>query len=257
MAFQPMNMQSLVRFNSALSSNLLDIFENTLDSCILNDSKRKPSKTFAPSSMRCERISWFRLRGVDPDGEVIPDKGLDFTAKMGVACHEYIQSILSQTSYWVNVSEYIKTIYSDTDYQITKSLYETQIALNSPPIKFACDGILNLQGALVLLEIKSCSHSSFVDLVNPKHEHIYQAKGYCTLLKLPKILFLYIDRQYGDIKVYEVSVSDMDKQSISDMFNRVQNCVETNIAPAPLPRGDRWCNASMCNYYKKCSEYGR
>ena len=257
MAFQPLNMQSLVKFNSALSSNLLDVFENALDGYILNSSKAKPSKTFAPSSMRCERISWFRLRGVEPDGETVPDRGLDFTAKMGVACHEYVQSLLSQTPYWVNVYEYIKTIFSESDYHINISQYETQISLISPPIRFACDGILNLQDNLSLLEIKSCSHSSFVDLTDPKPEHVYQAKGYCTLLKLSKILFLYIDRWYGDIKVYEVCVTENDKQSILNMFSRVLDCVDNRIAPQPLPKGDRWCNASMCNYYKKCSEYGR
>ena len=44
---------------------------------------------------------------------------------------------------------------------------------------------------------------------------------------------------------------------LSKMFERVQKMAESGIAPDGLPSGDSWCSPSMCEWYKKCQEYGR
>ena len=78
-------------FNSDLSCN----FKSLLDKAILDSYKKKeshkPSKTIAPSSLRCERLTYFRLRGVDPDEEISVDRGLEFSAFIGSSCHEMLQ----------------------------------------------------------------------------------------------------------------------------------------------------------------------
>ena len=257
MSFRPLNTQRLARFNSALASHVLDIYELSLQDRIASERSAKPHRTFAPSSMRCERISWFRLRGVEPDKMRTVDVGLDFTAKMGTACHEMIQESLSRTPYWVDVADYIDSLYDSSSYQLVRNGYEVQISMENPPIRFSCDGILKLDDTYVLLEIKSCDHSSFVDLTNIKPQHIYQAKGYGTLLHLDRVIFLYIDRQYGDVKCYEMVITSQDSEAIVNMFDRVQKLADAHLVPEALPKGDSWCTPSMCNYYYKCGEYGR
>lgn len=263
MAFRSANLDHVAKFNSARSCHLVELYKNEVDSEILKSHSRIPHRTFAPSSLRCERMSWFRLRGVEPDAETQPDAQLDFVANMGTACHELLQRRLisamklSENFEWIDVAEYLNVIGIDEQYNVQSSGYETLVEFPDVPVRFAVDGIIKVGEEHCLLEIKSSEYSTWNDLVNPRDEHIAQITAYCTLLHLSTVFFIYIDRQYGDIKSYEIKVSDADKQNLMDMFVRVKQYAEYGIAPEPLPKGDKWCSPSYCQYYHKCAEYGR
>lgn len=247
----------LARFNSANSSDFLDMYESAVDESILEGEKETPSRTFAPSQIRCKRVSWFRLRGVQPEQETRVDRTLNFTAKVGTACHQTIQETLSNKlgKDWIDVEEYLKSEPRTFEYNCRKNGYETQIEVKDPPIKFSPDGILFYKDKYWLLEIKTSEYSSFDKLTDPKPQHIDQIKCYCTLLNIHDALVLYQDRLYGGLKCYEINVSDNDMKQIWDMFTEVQNCVKMNVAPEKLPAGDRHCTPSMCRYYNRCKEW--
>lgn len=264
MAFTVHEFDHLAAFNSAASSELLSKYDKYADEKSLEEAMSKPHKTFAPSSFRCDRRSWFRLRGVDPDEVSVPDRVLDFSAYIGTACHRLIQSNLKELlgTDWVNVSDYLRGEYcSVPDFNYTCEIedngLETLVEISDPPVRFACDGIIRNNDKLYLLEIKSSEFNSWRDLTDPKPQHIDQVECYCTLLGLSDVLFIYIDRMYGGMKCYEYSVVDYKKRDILSRFRKVQEAVRTNLAPDPLPKGDMWCNANWCPYYKKCGEYGR
>ena len=249
----------IARFNSQASDEFLRKYDEYVDDQIQKKNSEVRGRTFAPSSMRCQRQSWFKLRGVQPDVPTTPDRTLDFTAKVGTACHEIIQENLSHIygDDWIDVSEYVK--HANLPYQVncTKSGYETRVEIENPPVKFACDGILRINGIYYLLEIKTSEYSSFDKLVNPKDHHMTQIITYGSLLNLDKALVLYQERQYGGTKCFEVTIDSLQKQEVIDGMKSVMEMVEANIAPPGLPVGDYWCTPSMCKYYKKCQEYGR
>lgn len=262
MAFRGWNVQHLTRFNSADSSEFLDLYEDARDAKILAEYNHPSQKTFAPSSFRCKRIQWFRLRGVDPDVPKNADAVLDFTAQIGTALHRMIQSTLKfhLGERWLDVSEYIKNkIPNPERYQTTPSddSLETLIQCQDPPIRFACDGIIHWKDEDVLLEIKSSEYSSWQDLTDPKPQHVEQTICYCAMLNLRRVFFLYIDRQYGGLKCYDVRHSEAAIQKVHEDMKSVQEAVDYHICPEPLPKGDSWCTESHCKYYKKCAEYGR
>ena len=256
MAFQSIDNFRLARFNSSFSSDFLDFYETSLDNFIRSEESEKPSQTFAPSSIRCKRVSWFRLRGVAPESEAKVDRALQFTADIGIACHHIIQSTLinSLKGDWLDVKEYLSRLNPPYKYSCEQLGFETRISIVDPPIKFAPDGIIRFKGEEVLLEIKSCEHSSFEKLSDIKPNHLDQVKCYCTLLHLHRAVVMYIDRQYGDIKCYEVIVKDSDMRDIWNMFKEVQECVKNNIAP-PKPKDTRYCTPSYCRYYNRCKEW--
>lgn len=245
------------RFNSTDSCDFLDEYERLLDERIRLEESRQPSKTFAPSQLRCKRISWFRLRGVEPEVSPIANRGLQFTATIGTAIHEAIQSNLK--SYlgddWIDVEDYLKSKSLSFEYNCTTSGYETQVEIKNPPVKFAPDGIIRYKGKLMLLEIKSSEYTSFEKLSAPKPQHINQIMTYGTLLDLDSAFVLYVDRQYGNYKCFEVTITDEDRTSVLEMFNEVMRCVDANIAPPKLPSGDAWCSPARCRYYNKCKEW--
>ena len=146
--FKSVESIQLARFNSANSSDFLDLYETALDEMILAGESRIPSKTFAPSQTRCKRVSWFRLRGVQPEKEEVVDRSLDFTAQVGTSCHRRIQEVLSQKlgKDWIDVEEYLKEHGCDYDYTCVKNGYETLIQISNPPVKFAPDGIIFYKG---------------------------------------------------------------------------------------------------------------
>ena len=258
MAFKSANLSRLVKFNSATSSKLIDMYESFVDSKIAARNAEPKHKTFAPSSFRCPRVSWFRLRGVQPDKIPVPDKVLEFTAEIGTACHNVIQANLSELlkDKWLDVKEYLERIEFPYDYTVNKNGFEYQIEIADPPVRFAVDGLIEIDEVVYLLEIKTSEYSSFDELTNPKEQHEDQIKFYCTLLGLDKCLVLYQDRQYGGLKCYEVVVTPADKQAVKDRIKYVQEMVDANIAPDRLPREDSWCTAAYCPYYQLCRQWG-
>lgn len=261
MAFTPANLSRLVKFNSATSSDFVELYENFVNSKIAAKNSEPAHKTFAPSGFRCKRKMWFRLRGTEPDQIKKPDPVLNFTAEIGTAIHRIVQSNLKECLQddYVEVDKFLDAYPIPRNYNIDKSAdsLEYLIQIFDPPVRFACDGILRLNNQYYLLEIKSSEFSSFDSLTGPKDEHIEQVKCYCSLLGLDKVLFMYVDRQYGGVKVYEYKVNELDKRLILDNMSEVQSAVQSMIPPEPLPKGDKWCSPAMCPYYKKCSEWGR
>lgn len=258
MVFKPVESERLARFNSNNSSDFLDMYERAIDESILDGELHTPSRTFAPSQVRCKRISWFRLRGTPSEQETRVDRTLNFTAAIGTACHQNIQYLVSKKlgAGWIDPEEYLKSQNFSYKYNCTKNGYETQIEIFDPvPIKFAPDGIIFWKDKYWLLEIKTSEYSSFDKLTAPKPQHVDQIKCYATLLGIHNVLVLYQDRMYGGLKCYEVTVTDWDMQQTWAMFKDVQNCVSNNIAPEKLPAGDSWCSPSRCRYYNVCKEW--
>lgn len=262
MAFRGWNIQHLAKFNSSDSSEFLDLYESAQDAKILSAYDGPSHKTFAPSSFRCKRIQWFRLRGVQPDKPKVADRVLDFTAIVGTALHRMIQQTLASAldDRWVNVEEYVKDHCPNLQgcvITVDPESHETQIEIEDPPVRFACDGIIKWKNEYILLEIKSSEFSSWQDLTEPKSQHVDQTKCYCALLNLHRTFFLYIDRQYGGVKCYDVSYADYETNKVWSDMREIEDAAVHHLCPDPLPKGDPWCTDAHCKYYKKCAEYGR
>lgn len=257
MAFRSANFAHLAKFNSAVSSDFLDLYNEAIDSKIIAQNAEPKHRTFAPSAFRCPRISWFRLRGVQPDKPNKPDRILQFTADIGTACHELIQSTLSERlgDDWLDVGEYLAQANLGYQYEVSKDGFETHVEIFDPPVRFACDGLVRWKGEYYLLEIKTSEYSSWDELTSAKPQHVDQIKFYATLLNIDKVLVMYQDRQYGEIKCYEMKITLQDMKGIRDKIKYVQDMVESNLAPEKLPKDDPWCTAAHCPYYQKCKEW--
>lgn len=261
MAFKPVNFSHLLTSNSVASRDFLQFYNKYVTDKLTEDASEPAHQTFAPSSFRCNRISWFRLRGTAPDVPKTVDTALNFIAQIGTACHRIVQENLKSAlgEDWIAVEDYLAANPIPYEYTLSPSedSLETHVSIEDPPIRFACDGIVKWKGKYYLLEIKTSEFKSWDNLTAPKSEHLDQIKCYATLLGLAGVLVLYVDRQYGGIKVYELSISDAEKSVVRSRFDYVREMVDANLAPDPLPKGDKWCSPAMCPYYKKCAEWGR
>ena len=255
MAFQKVNFNSVISFNSAYSSRLLDIYREQSLADVRSESARSRSCTFSPSGMRCLRKQWFRLRGVETDVIENPDLGLDFRAKVGTDRHVAIQTRLSKAlgENWISVQDYLKEHPIPYSYDVTENGMESLVRIDSPPIKFAVDGIIQIDGRIFLLEIKTCDYSSFEHLTQQKLVHEDQVTLYSAILGIRDVLFLYEDRQNGGMKSYQYTVKE---SAVSDAISKIQyvmDMAEKRVAPDRLPPSDYMC--SNCEYAKKCREW--
>lgn len=258
MAFRKVNFDSLAKFNSSLSSEFLEMYESFLLEDLESERSNLPNRTIAPSSLRCKRKTWFRLKGTPPEISKL-DTQLEFTAFLGSAIHENIQSRLRDhlgTSF-LDVPNYLQEYVTDHQYSFKQNGLETQIKLEDIPIQFACDGLVELNGEIFLLEIKTVEYESWKNLSGIKQEHIDQIICYCSLLHLDQALVIYIDRRYGNIKCYQLSVKESDKIACLDTIQDILHLANTNIAPEGLPSNDVWCSKGRCPYFNKCETFGR
>lgn len=256
MSFQPLNFASVAKFNSATSSEFLSFYQDYVLQKLREDSLKPKNKTFAPSSFRCARKCWFRLRGVETDMLTNPDPVLNFKAEVGTARHEIIQSNLKEAlgDDWIEVPDYLSKHPIPYEYTLTQKNLETLIEISDPPIRFACDGIIRWKDKIYLLEIKTADYDSWNSLTDWKAVHKDQIQCYSTLLGLPHVIVIYEDRQYGDLKFYEEFVNQLESQAVLDRMHYIQEMVECNLAPDRVPNGDYMCN--NCEYRVKCKQWG-
>jgi hypothetical protein len=261
MSFKKLTTVSTTSFNSATSCDFLFDYEKFVSDKLRSEKSVVRGKTFAPSSLRCNRLQWFKLRGTEPDSITVPDTSLSFIADIGTMCHRNLQSNLMEFlgDNWIEVENYLKKVDIGREYKLEKEEGnpETLVTFYDPPIRFACDGIVIYNGITYLLEIKTSELSSWQTLTTAKLEHVDQVKAYSALLKLPNVLMIYQERQYGGLKCFELKVPQSAWDDTFHRFSTVMDCVKTNIAPEGLPVGDKWCTPSYCPYYNKCKEYGR
>lgn len=248
-----------IEYNSENAKTFLEYYKSNVVNDLLKSCNYVPSKSFAPSSIRCKRKQWFRLRGTEPDKVKEPDVTLNFIADIGTHCHRVIQKNLSEylQDNWLDVKTYLEENPHKYNYSVKRTEYETLVKVEDPPVKFSCDGLVKLNNVVYLLEVKTSEANSMRSLVGPKEEHLDQVMCYCTLLNIDDALVLYQDRQYGSLKCFTYHMKDSDKQRIVNVFEEVQERVNRNMIPGSLPSGDKWCNSSYCEYYRTCKMWGR
>ena len=253
--FKQVKTAQLAQFNSDASCTLVQILQNAVTQDIQEQISRPKPKAFAPSAIRCKRKSWFRLRGAAADKLPEPDAVMDFTAMIGTAIHKYVQSKLSKAlgAEWIEVEDYLREFPIPYKYSLTKTKYETQVSISDPPIKFACDGIIKIRGVYYLLEIKSSDYESWRNLAVSKEHHLDQIETYSTILNIPHVLTLYVDRVYGGMKAYEHTISEDTMCGVRQNMAYVKQMADACIAPERLPAGDYMC--VNCEYKLKCKEW--
>lgn len=258
MGWRVADFSHLAKFNSDTSAKLLDQYEDFVDRQYRIERARISSRTFAPSSFRCPRKSWFRLRGVAKDTASRIDKVLEFAAEIGTARHAVIQQNLKTLlkDDWLSVTEFLQAHPIPYEYFTEESGLETKISIVSPPVTFACDGIIRFNNKIYLLEIKTCDRASWEKLTCPKAVHIDQIKCYSTLLGISDVIFIYEDRQYGEHKVFEIHIAEFEQDDVLQQMNDIMQAVEDHLAPDKV--SGAWSDyiCINCEYLKVCHEWG-
>ncbi len=142
------------------------------------------------STTECDRAVAYNLLGTRKKGS--PEAGLRRIFDMGHAYHEILQEALPLA--WPDI--------------------EVEIPLQDSTLMFEghADGFSKTEE--LVFEIKTISYRGFDKLTKPKPEHIKQALLYARMAKAKTILFIYINKQSGELKTFEVAVDSHGNNSI-------------------------------------------
>lgn len=249
---------------------LIDVANNELsiEQQFLNDLKasieksatgdaRKPSQTYKPSSMNCERQMVYQVLGVEPQEyrttyqlEGICESGTDRHIRIQEAI-ENMQKVLGVDCEYIDVAEFVKQ-RNIPDLEIKgKSGMECKLYHKKLNMSFMCDGIIKYKSKYFIFEFKTEMSRKFYDRKDVDPSHYNQATAYSLAFGLDKVLFVYENRDTLDKKAFIREVTDEMKQ---ELIGRIEYCdsyvKKLKAPPKPTDIAKKTCN--YCLYKNQC-----
>lgn len=222
-----------------------------------NETDYVPTKSFKPSGISsCRRALYYQLTGVMPD-TAAPDTNLVGICESGTHRHDDIQSyVCAMSEYgidceWLDVGDYIiQNDIPDLDI-IGQRGHETKLYSTKYNMRFMCDGLIRYKGELYILEIKTESSRKYGSHSEPHADHKLQAACYSMTLQVPKVIFIYENRDVCSKKGFLFEVPNTMVEYVEDIINSVNKAVADNVIPCK--ESDKCC---YCKYKTQCMKDG-
>lgn len=219
-------------------------------------SRRMPSQTYKPSSMNCIRAMYYQVAGVQPDPS---DVGycLVGIANSGTDIHERVQKYVSGMKdngfdcEYIDVADYVRSRNLDNIEVVSKSGMETKLYEKNLNMSFLCDGIIRYNKHYYILELKTEASFKWNNRTGVDVKHYKQGTAYSTVLDIPEVLFVYINRDVLDMKSYMFIPTQEMKSDLVDMIATCDGYVERKICP-PKPEDTPKNVCAYCNYKSTC-----
>ena len=218
-----------------------------------NTSDYIPTRSYKPSGIAgCKRGLYFQMIGATPDAE--PNSvNLVGICESGTDRHEVIQQYIQQMAIhtgnckWINVADYINK-KGIKDLQVISQVgNETKLFSTFYNMRFMCDGLVFYKGEYYIIEIKTESTHKYGSHEEPWPAHKLQAACYSMCIGVPKVIFIYENRDNCDKKGYLFEVPEAMKDKIATTIAYVDNCVAHGTVP---PKELDKC--TYCKYKMEC-----
>lgn len=217
----------------------------------------KPSLTYKPSSMKCIRNMYYQVTGAESESSDASYMLIGI-CNSGTDIHIRIQQAIEQMKDNGIDCEYVDVAQFVTDRELTdtidiveKSGMETKLYQKQLNISFLCDGIIKYKGHYYILELKTENSYKFSMRKNVDESHYAQGTAYSFILGLPKVIFVYINRDNLDMRAFMFEPTTEMKQ---ELVNKIIDCdgykERNEVPPKPddLPKNQ----CTYCGYRKLC-----
>ena len=235
-----------------------DFLEDLKRSIELSDvkSKRKPSRSYKPSSMNCIRNMWYQMTGADPDEGTV-SYNLICICNSGTDIHERIQEAVATMTTnqmdcdYIDVADFVKLRNLDYLDIVSKQGMETKLFHKELKMSFLCDGIIRYKGHYYILELKTESSYKFQARGGVDPKHYAQGTSYSVAFGIPEVIFVYINRDTLDMKSYLFVPTDEQKSELIGRITECDNYVALNsVPPKPIDVPKSAC--AYCSYIGRC-----
>jgi len=220
------------------------------------NSGRKPSQTYKPSSMNCIRNMWYQVTGADQDDGTTPytlvgicNSGSDIHVRIQTAV-AYMKECGIDCEY-INVADFV-TSRNLTDIEVVSQQgMETKLFHKTLNMSFLCDGIIRYKGKYYILELKSEGSNKFWARKGVDTKHYNQGISYSIAFGLDDVLFVYISRDSLDMKAYMFTPTDDMKQNLVGTIDACEQYRKNGTVP-PIPENIDKRNCEYCAYRLRC-----
>ena len=221
-------------------------------------STRKPSQTYKPSSMNCIRNMYYQVVGKDADEGTINYTSVGIT-QSGSDIHEHIQKAVMRMKdngidcEYIDVAEFVQSRQLEYLTVVAKQGVETKLYHKGLNMSFLCDGLIRYKGKYYILEIKTETSYKWQSRKDVDPKHYNQATAYSIAFGLDEVIFVYITRDYLDMKAYLFKVTNDMKQ---DLIGKIETCdsyvKSLSVPPKPKEASNKFCQ--YCAYQISCNK---
>ena len=221
---------------------------------------RKPSQSYKPSSMNCIRNMYYQIVGQDQD-EGITSYTMVGITNSGSDIHERIQTYVDGMKLngidceYVDVAEFVRS--RDLNYLnvVSKQGMETKLYHKDLNMSFLTDGIIKYKGKYYILELKTEASFKFQSRKGVDPKHYNQGIAYSVAFGLNDMIFIYINRDFLDMKSYLFHVTDdMRSELVSKIFECDSYVEQLTVPPKPENITAKLCQ--YCGYQSVCKRDG-
>lgn len=219
----------------------------------------KPSQTYKPSGMNCERAMVYQVLGVEPDQgrasyqfEGICESGTDRHIRIQQAI-ENMKNVLNVDCEYINVADFVKQ-RNIQDLEIKgQSGMETKLYHKKLNMSFMCDGIIRYKSKYFIFEFKTETADKFYKRTGVDESHYNQATAYSLAFEIDKVLFIYENRNTLDKKAFIREVTNEMKEELVGRIEYCDSYVKKLKAP-PKPQNVLKKTCSYCIYKSQCGK---
>jgi hypothetical protein len=228
----------------------------------LEDEKnaRKPSQTYKPSSMNCIRNMYYQRTGVEGDpyrasycSVGICNSGTDIHIRIQTAVENMKECGIDCE--YIDVADFVKQRNLDYLEIVSKSGMETKLFHKDLQMSFMCDGIIRYKGQYYVLEIKTETSFKWNSRTSVDPKHHKQGTAYSVAFRLPKVMFLYINRDVLDMKSYIFEPTNDMKENLVGTIEECEGYVQRLVCP-PKPDYIDKKTCEYCGYKTRCRKDG-
>lgn len=223
----------------------------------INENHYVPTQSYKPSGMSaCDRSVYYEMSGIIPDVEAKSNELIGI-CESGTDRHETIQAYIEKMCEygieckWLDVGEYIKAKETPEVEVISKVGNETKLFSSKYNMRFMCDGLIEYKGEHYIIEIKTESTHKYTKHDEPHEDHKIQATCYSMVIGVPKVIFIYENRDNCAKKAYLFEPQDYQRAIIERKIDYINQSVENKIVP---PKDISKC--MYCNYKRQCNKDG-
>lgn len=216
------------------------------------DVQRIPSTAYAPSSMKCARNMFYKRSGYETDPTPREHHMIGIT-ESGTDRHDRLQHQIAQSTKikWVDVEKYIEENNLDHLEIRDREGLELQLFDKERHLSFRCDGIIEFMDEFFILEIKTETSTKWDRRKEVDPDHYDQATVYSIAFGIPKVMFLYENRDRCLKKAYVFEPTEEQKDIILKRIQIAEQAFALNKEPIAEPSSS---NCRYCRYKIYCDE---
>lgn len=253
------NLAKMIKLEQKEASKTTEqLFIESIDSFLVSRPARPPSKTINPSSFyKCKRQLYYKLLDFPQNAKIFA-RGQRILG-VGTALHEYIQEdVLMQMDEIELIPHEELLMYGAEGVEIIKEHNAPDMEVKARdyrftkkyPLSYMVDGAFYYKNISYLFEFKTMNTKEFEYLIEPKKEHIAQGSLYALSIGIPRVMFVYMNKNTQDLKSYIITYTD---DQLSWTKDRLTD-LERSVLNLELPDEEECQNCRYCPYKAFCNK---